>query len=272
MQICLHPASFEISVPNLTSEKLPNLESGRNAYGTIRCGVAFNPTWVDCTPEKGWTVKVAGLPARNPQASGEYGAGLTRHLTFQGAYYNKAKALNNYYNALRLELGSAPVLPYSQKVTYFDWEGKKKTQTVADVAYAVDTLGQPGLTAAVNEKGAFVVAKATKPVQDKTTKAWFYDGANDGAMTLSFAQATGIFKGAYTFWYDYVSTVDETAGKTTAAHTSKKVSFEGILVQGESEMRGFYLWDAMGGYDDPKTGKPKTYKYKESYPVTLQAQ
>ena len=30
------------------------------------------------------------------------------------------------------------------------------------------------------------------------------------------------------------------------------------------EMRGFYLWDTAGTYDDPKTGKPKTYKYKES--------
>ncbi len=207
--------------------------------------------------------------SRNPQASGEYGAGFTRHLTFQGAYYDKAQTLNSYYNAVRLELGSAPVLPYSQKVTYFDWEGKKKTATVADEASAIDTTGQSGLTAMVNEKGAFVVEKATKPVQDTETKEWSYNGANDGALTLSFAQATGIFKGSYTFWYDYVSAVDETTGKKTLTHASKKVSFEGILVPGMEEMRGFYLWDVTGAYDDPKTGKPKTYKYKESYPVLL---
>lgn len=63
--------------------------------------------------------------------------------------------------------------------------------------------------ASVNEKGAFVVQKATKPVQDKVTKAWSYAGPNDGATTLSFAQATG-------------------------------------------------------SYEDPKTGKTKTYTYRES--------
>ena len=150
--------------------------------------------------------------------------------------------------------------------------GKKVTEAEGREINAINTLGQAGLTAAVNEKGAFVVEKATKPVQDKTTKAWSYGGANDGAMTLSFAQATGIFKGSYTFWYDYMSAFDATKpeGKQeTWMHTSKKVSFEGILVQGESEMRGFYLWDATGGYEDPKSGKPKTYKYKESHPVTL---
>ena len=101
------------------------------------------------------------------------------------------------------------------------------------------------------------------------TKVWSYDGANDGALALSFTQATGIFKGSYTFWYDYESAYDNTNGKSTMTHTSKKVSFEGIMVQGEDKMRGFYLWDAMGTYDDPKTGKEKTYKYKESYPVRL---
>ena len=207
--------------------------------------------------------------SRNPQATGEYGVGFTRQLGFTGAYYNKAKSLNDYYDALRLELDSAPILPYSQKVTYFDGNGKKKTATVADAAYAVDTLGQAGLTAAVNKKGAFVVEKATKPVQDKATKVWSYDGANDGALTLSFAQATGIFKGSYAFWYDYVSAYDETTGKETKAHTSKKVSFDGIWVQGMDSLSGFYLWDATDEYVDEKTGKPKTYKYKQSFPVLL---
>ena len=53
------------------------------------------------------------------------------------------------------------------------------------------------------------------------------------------------------------------------AHVSKKVSFEGIMVQGRPSMTGFYLWDATGSYEDPKTGRPKTYKYKESHSVSL---
>ena len=92
-------------------------------------------------------------------------------------------------------------------------------------------------------------------------------------LTLSFTQATGIFKGSYTFWYDYASAYDDTTGKETLAHTSKKATFEGIFVQGEEpKMEGFYLWDATGEYEDEKTGKLKSYKYKQSFPVRLLAQ
>ena len=134
---------------------------------------------------------------------------------------------------------------------------------------AVNTLSQSGTTISVNDKGAFIVAKATKPVQSKTTKLWSYVGANDGALTLSFTQTTGIFKGSYMFWYDYLSAYYETTGKATWAHTSKKVSFEGVRVQGTDLLEGFYLWDATGSYYDPKTGKKKSYKYKESHGVRL---
>ncbi len=216
------------------------------------------------------TMGIAWWSSRNPQATGEYGAGFTRQPTFTGARYDKTKMLG--FEAVRLGFDSTPVLRYSLKVVYIDDEtGKKKTEAVDDEADAADTLSQDGLTATVNEKGAFVVVKATKPVQDKETKEWSYNGLNDGAMTLSFAQATGIFKGTYTFWYDYESAVDETTGKTTAVHTSKKVTFEGILVQGSDTLRGFYLWDAVGSYADPKTGKTKTYKCKESHGVLLYA-
>ena len=148
------------------------------------------------------------------------------------------------------------------------------TESEQRLAPAADTLGQKGLTATVNEKGAIVVAKATKPVQDKETKAWSYEGENDGALTLSFTQATGIFRGTYTFWYDYLSAYDATTKRETWTHTSKKASFEGILVQGgdgaEASMEGFYLWDAKARYADPKTGKEKEYSYKESYPVRVE--
>ena len=218
--------------------------------------------------------------SRNPQATGVYGEGFDREIALEGAYYDKLSALYAYYGSLRLSfdggLGEAalPELGYVYKETYLNDSGRKTTYSESREADAVDTLWQAGLTATVNEKGAIVVAKATKPVQDKTTKEWSYSGANDGALTLSFAQATGIFKGSYTFWYDYVSAYDKTTGKKTLTHTSKKVSFEGILVQGEEPnepiMDGFYLWDATGEYKDPKTGKPKTYKYKQSYTVTLE--
>ena len=50
-------------------------------------------------------------------------------------------------------------------------------------------------------------------------------------------------------------------------------TFNIILVQGEEpKMDGFYLWDATGEYVDEKTGKTKTYKYKQSFPVRLFAE
>ena len=177
--------------------------------------------------------------SHNPESTGEHGAGFVRGLGFTGAYYDKLGTLKKYYESLRVSLQG----------------------------------GRSGMTVSVNEKGALVVAKATKPVQDRKSKEWSYDGANDGALTLSFTQATGIFKGSYTFWFDYESAYDETKDKSTVSHTSKKVNFEGIFVQGEEpKMEGFYLWDATGEYEDEKTGKLKSYKYKQSFPVRLLAQ
>ena len=208
--------------------------------------------------------------SRNPQATGEYGEGFDRTLEFSGAYYDKLNKLSEYYEQMRLSLSGAPMLSYTYKSTHLDDDtGRKVTESWLEEAEAVDTLNQDGLTVAVDEKGKIVVTKATKPVQDRETKEWYYEGANDGALALSFTQATGIFKGSYTFWYDYMSAYDETTDKATMAHTSKKVNFEGILVQGDESMRGFYLWDATGAYEDPKTGKEKSYKYKMSFPVSL---
>ena len=208
--------------------------------------------------------------SRNPQATDEYGEGFDRILEFSGAYYDKLNKLSEYYEQMRLSLSGAPMLSYTYKSTHLDDDtGRKVTESWLEETEAADTLNQDGLTVAVDEKGKIVVTKATKPVQDRETKEWYYEGANDGALALSFTQATGIFKGAYTFWYDYASAYDDTKDKETMVHTSKKVNFEGIMVQGEAGLRGFYLWDATAVYEDDKTGKEKTYKYKESYSVEL---
>ncbi len=211
---------------------------------------------------------IAQWTSRNPQATCDYGEGFDYAIEFTGAYYNKLAKLNEYYEALRLEIAT-PLLQYTYKDTIIDEDtGKKVTESYLDDADAEETDGE--LTVTVDEKGVLIVPRATKPVYDKENAEWLYGGVNDGALTLSFTQATGIFKGSYTFWYDYESAYDASTEKSTIVHTSKKVNFEGVLVQGEEpEIRGFYLWDATGTYDDPKTGKEKTYKYKKSYPVYL---
>ena len=149
--------------------------------------------------------------SRNPQATGVYGEGFEREVEFSGAFYDKAKKLNEHYNALRFS-AEQPTL-----------DGVEP-QNGGDVEITIDAKG--------------------KPVIDKAS-----------GLTLSFTQATGIFKGGYTFVFD--------------AKTKKKVSFEGILVPGADSLRGFYLWDASSSYADPKTGKQKAFKYKESHGVLL---
>ena len=208
--------------------------------------------------------------SRNPQATDEYGAGFVRDLTFTGAYYDKLVKLSDSHGSLRVGLDDVPQLGYTFKETILDGNNRKKTESRAGSASAVDTLWQDGLTVTFNAKGEPAAAKATRPVQDRVTKEWAYEGSNDGGLTFSLAQATGVFKGSYTFWYDYVSAYDNTTGKETWAHTSKKVNFEGIVVQGMDSLSGFYLWDESAAYEDPQTGKEKTYKYKASKPVVLQ--
>ena len=55
-------AEFEIVVPNLKSEVLSGLKPETDAYGVVMCGVNLDDGLIDCTPEDGWTLKVAGLP------------------------------------------------------------------------------------------------------------------------------------------------------------------------------------------------------------------
>ena len=240
----------------------PSAYKGGSFAAAVGLGARLAP--VLFTPQ--WT-------SRNPQATGEYGDGFERDVDLAGAYYNKLDTLRRYYESLRLELNGAPELGFVLKETALNELGRKTTASSASTASAVDTLGQDSLTATVDASGKLVVAKATRPVQDKETKEWSYEGPNDGALTLSFTQATGIFRGSYTFWYDYMSAYDETTDKETWSHISKKASFEGILVQGEDpKMDGFYLWDASSEYEDEKTGKAKTYKYKQSFPVRLLAE
>ncbi|MBP5321317.1 MAG: InlB B-repeat-containing protein, partial [Kiritimatiellae bacterium] len=219
-------------------------------------------------PEVGGALAESGIAywvSNNPQATLAYGEGFALMPTFVGAYYNKLADLRAYYAGLSFET-EKPVLSATRKETFLDEATNRKvTETHAVAANPAETLGDCLVT--VNEKGtAFIVEKTTNPLFDKEMGTWFYEGTNDGALTFSFTAATGIFKGSFTFWYDYLSARDATTGKETLTHTSKKVNYEGIMVQ-EQALSGFFLWDMTGRYVDEKTGKEKTYSYKQSFPV-----
>ena len=205
-----------------------------------------------------------------PTATADYGEGFGCSFASRGAWYNTLAALRDFYGTLAFK-ADAPDLATPVKVTDEDENGKSATTTVTEWQAAVDLDCWNTLTVALDAKGTgFAVAKTTKPVQDKTTKAWIYAGENDAGLSLAFKQATGIFSGSFTCWYDYVSARDYLKDTETLAHTSKTVKFEGISVQGDPALRGFGLWEATGSYEDEKTGKEKTYKVVESYPVVFE--
>ena len=207
---------------------------------------------------------------RAPTATMEYGEGFACPLMSVGAWYNTLADLRDYYSSLAFR-AEAPDLAVAVKVTDEDENGKSVTTTESGWESAVDLSCWDALAVELDAKGtAFVVPKATTPVQDKVTKEWSYGGGNDAALAFSFAKATGIFKGSFTLWYDYVSAYDFVKETETMAHVSKKVSFEGIAVQGVDTLRGSYLWEGSGTYVAPKTGKDVTYKVSESHAVEFE--
>ena len=169
----------------------------------------------------------------NPQSTADYYAGgFARTLEAHGAWYSKTASLLDYYTTL---------------------DFKTEERGVAQACWE-------NLTVSVDKTGKkFVVdQKTTKPVQDKPTKAWSYDGGNDASLAFSFTQATGIWKGSFLWWFE------------DPKHASQKVPFEGVMVQGE-DLEGFGTCDVSASYVPyDKNGNPqktKTYKYKESVPV-----
>lgn len=207
-----------------------------------------------------------------PTATMEYGSGFVRTLTVEGAYYSTADALADYYSTLAFAADQPELDVTVKKTDYDDDTGRKTTVSANEIASASEMTCWNSLTVSLNEKGtAFVVdQKKTTPVKGSDGE-WTYEGENDAALTFSFTKATGIFRGSFTSWYDYESAVeydrDGEELRKTRAHTSKKVSFEGVARQSDSDMKGFYLWKRSGTYDDAKTGKTKTFTYVESHRV-----
>ena len=140
-----------------------------------------------------------------------------------------------------------------------------------------------GLELTVNDAGTAISAPkspAPKKVVDDETRQFFGDYnygelENPSGLTFTFAKATGLFKGAFNVYYDYVSAVDATREENgeTFAHVVKKASFEGVLTPVSGDVsggggRGFFLWAAKGAYDTGKVDRDDNPVMKE-YPFNL---
>lgn len=205
--------------------------------------------------------------------SEDYEYGFDRELYVSGAYYDKLANIADYYEGLEFS-AQAPGLTYARKCTDVEYDDNDRARRVTSSEWAVaDPAADVGVSIALDGSGKLSVPKASSPQRGSEPGEWYYEGDNLAALSVSFAKATGIFKGSFTCWYDYVAAVDYTReeNQETWSHVSKKVSFEGVWVQGEG-LRGFYLWDETGSYFvENRYGdeEEKTYKFKKSYSVSL---
>lgn len=201
---------------------------------------------------------------------------------YRGAYYASDLNMSADYAFRRIEselygsMNSEPTFSDKFKSTDYTEYGGKET-----IAEYVENEGVPlscwdveDLFVGIDYSGkGYVSAKATKPgsYREDNVTYYVYEGINDAALTFSFTKSTGVFKGSFTCWYDYLSEEDYTTGKSVYKHVSKKVDFEGVLMQGDANepLRGFYLWDRNGEYEGDD-GKMKSYKTKERYPVCFE--
>lgn len=206
----------------------------------------------------------------SPTATDDYGVGFAYEFSAIGAYWNSKEALDEYYRSLAFR-ADAPDLCATVKMTELDEDEKAVTFTMTELQGAAELACWDRLTIGLDAKGTgFVAPKVTKAVQDKVSKEWLYEGDNDAELSFSFAQATGIFKGSFTCFYDYVSAYDAIKDVETLQHVAKKCAYEGALVRGEPTLRGFYLWDMTAEYEDDQTGAVETYTFKESRPVVFE--
>ena len=102
---------------------------------------------------------------------------------------------------------------------------------------------------------------ATAPVR-QGDGSYLYEGSNDSGLRLSYAVGTGVFKGTFKLYYDYMT--------TSVWHRTVTVSFEGVLtpISGACSTadplplgHGFFLV--------PDNNEAAGYMFKRSYPIWL---
>jgi hypothetical protein len=227
----------------------------------------------------------------SPLASSEYGVGFDRDLGLSGGWYDKLINLRTFY-ASGLSVGDVTMPSLIAAVKYTDWAdtGLNKLVWTEDQLISAATDGSPSwlplaIMPAAGTGIGLAAPRADVPVKDAGTGVYDYavdttgDGLlNSGGLTLAFTRATGLFRGSFKAWYDYVSSEDRTTMTTTTTHTSKAISFEGLLTpvreEGSAEGRGFFLWADKGSYDTGKTdsyGEPVwgSYNFISSYDFLL---
>jgi hypothetical protein len=192
----------------------------------------------------------------NPIATDTYTAGFRRtDLDVVGGLYTTIANIKSYYDGLTVNADNSG-LAYQYN-----------TKDLTAEAYAAEATPN-----GVVVNADFTVGKADKVTTTKvdgvTTYNYTTDSNADGSvntsgLTLTLKSATGIFTGKYVTYFDY----ENASGKSV--HTSKTVSYQGIMVPVRSddwaeypEGRGYYLWNRTHVETPSRTTGGAEYKYK----------
>jgi len=226
----------------------------------------------------------------SPQATGDYGLGFSRAPGLTGGLYDKKNNLKEYYSGgLTVSVSWTPPALLA-KVKYTDFDPESEKETPPKISWTEETeasdagVSPSGLALTLNAAGTAISApKSPAPSKliDSETREFLgynYDELeNPSGLTFTFAKATGLFKGSFNVYYDYVSAQDNTKEENgvTWTHVVKKVSFQGALtpVREDSsdgaEGGGFFLWADQGSYENA-AGKTLSYPFNWSYDFLLQ--
>jgi hypothetical protein len=188
-----------------------------------------------------------------PAATQVYGAGFSRYLDVSGGWYDTLGNLYAYYANRTLTIGTEgdPVPELLVGTNRYD-----------SVCWDPDGLV---LTVVTNKSGVMTglaAPKAGVPVKDGAA----YDYANPTnavGLAIGLTRATGVFKGSFKAWFDYVTT-----------HTSKTIVYEGVLTPERENKgdgvagRGFFLWADKSQYLN-QLGRPVSYSFNWSYDLSI---
>ncbi|NLF19732.1 MAG: hypothetical protein GX595_21075, partial [Lentisphaerae bacterium] len=221
------------------------------------CGIAdYND--VEAPLSRGWDVFEWSFPGTNPGRGQDADAFLIS-LSANGVEYPKGATLEDLgFDAVGFTLlddlgGLDGILGNASAYR----QGKQ-----TEYAYPVEDAMLFGMEI-LADQGKLVAPAATKPTRLRDGQ-YEYHGDTDAGLKISYAAQTGVFKGSFKLYYDYLT--------TRWQHKTVTVSFEGILTP---------LWGGMGvctqlplgqGYfvlqdDSPEAG----YRRKRSCRVWLES-
>ena len=191
-------------------------------------------------------------PAAKPAQSED---AFVADLMCLGSYYSSLMRFDTFYTQDEVFTADAPDLPYTYTKGSYAQTVEAWTNLLPDVQINTSKMALPSGKAPVFDRAlnAYVVGDAVNPAQ----------------ATFSLTKSSGVFKGKFNVYYDYL---DENGAAKLKAVSAKH---EGVVLPwlattpGYPSGAGFYtLPDTYVDRTDPK--KPVTYKLNRSFGVTIE--